>query len=221
MLPPVALLEAGIGVVGDDGVEPEPPEPLPMTNTVAGDGLGSASAPLVSDGLAVKVLPPLSEALVAVTSPFLALPPLPPWALLVPPAAAPPVAEVSPVVRAAARVGLAVIEMEGVEPEPPPEPLEFGAGADPGRWSGPGCCHRCSTWCRRRCAGAGAPPVAVLALALLEELSTVRLRLGVEPEPPGEPLPITNTVAVGVTVWVWSLVWVGLDVLAFRWWGWR
>ena len=89
-----------------DGVEPEPPEPLPMTNTVAGVTVWAwVWAPPVSDGLAVKVLPPLSEALVAVTSPFLALPPLPPWALLVPPAAAPPVAEVSPVVRAAARWG--------------------------------------------------------------------------------------------------------------------
>ena len=62
--------------------------------------------------------------LVPVTSPLRALPPLPPWALEVPPVPLPPLAVTSPVVWAAARVGLAVMVMLGVEPEPPPEPLE-------------------------------------------------------------------------------------------------
>ena len=107
-----------------DGVEPEPPEPLPMTNTLGVTVWAWVWAPPVSVGLAVKVLPPLLEVLVPVTSPLRALPPLPPWALEVPPVPLPPLAVVSPVVWAAARVGLAVIVMDGVEPVPPPLPEE-------------------------------------------------------------------------------------------------
>ena len=92
LLPPVALLVPALVLSMEmDGVEPEPPEPLPMTNTVAGVTVWAwVWAPPVSDGLAVKVLPPLLEVLVPVTSPLRALPPLPPWAELVPPVPAPP-----------------------------------------------------------------------------------------------------------------------------------